>query len=132
MDASNYWVFANKPEGTYRGKIWDMYWILNNRRFPLEKDVHGYSRLKVGDVVYIRIYGQSYIGRFVVGEWQACPEIEPTLEGVGTYEMVDFDLWPRPVPQERVLGSLSNRDVRSRLIKITRDDALLIEAARSR
>lgn len=124
-----YWVFANKPAGTYGSRIWDMNWILHHRRFPLEPKVPGYSHVRPGDTVYLRIYGAAFIGRFTAGEWKRCPDLEPSVRGVGTFEMLDLILWPKPVPQGRVLSQLSNQDVRSRVIKITRDDALLIEAA---
>lgn len=125
----SYWVFANKPAGTYGSRIWDMNWILHHQRFPLEPKVPGHSHVRPGDTVYLRIYGEAFIGRFTVGEWKRCPELEPSVRGVGTFEMLDLVLWPRPVPQGRVLSQLSNQDVRSRVIKITRDDARLIEAA---
>ena len=121
----NYWVFANKPEGTY-DDIWDMSTILRTKRYSIYTSEDNRRHVKPGDVVYMRIYGESYIGRFVVGgAWTA----EPDDEGTGTFPMVDIELWARPVPQEVIIGDLSNHDVRSRIISITCEDGIKIETA---
>ncbi|MEN6545957.1 MAG: hypothetical protein ABFE07_07955 [Armatimonadia bacterium] len=131
--ATRFWVFADKPEGTYGHRIWDMSWIIPNRRYTLKKSERQRSQVRVGDVVYMRIYGQAYIGRFVVGgHWQPCPELDVNElapdNPPGTFAMRDVVLWSPPVRQDLVLHHLSNGNLRARVIEITREDGLLIEA----
>ena len=122
----NYWVFANKPEGTYDDNIWDMSAILRTERYSIYTSEDNRKHVKPGDVVYMRVYGDSYIGRFVVGgEWKA----EPDDEGTGTFPMADIELWSRPVPQNLVIRDLSNQNVMSRIIRIAYEDGIRIETA---
>ena len=128
----NYWVFANKSEGTYGHRIWDMSWILENNRYTLKKSERKRWQVKVGDVVYLRIYGQGYIGKFVIGgEWEPCPELDvnelPPSDPPGTFAMNDIVLWNRLARQDLVIRDLSNGDVRSRVVEITRADGEMIE-----
>lgn len=126
-----YWVFANKTFGTYGDRAWDMSWILKNGRYTLKRSERKRSQVRVGDVVYLRIYRLAYIGKFVIGgEWQPEPELEPGLpptDPAGTFPMTNVVLWDELVPQDFVLHELSNGDFRSRVIEITRADAELIE-----
>ena len=127
----NYWVFANKPEGTYGDTIWDMSTILRTECYPFNEDQPNRAYVKPGDVVYMRIYGESYIGRFVIGgKWAPLPTDEQKEEHItGTFPMPDIQRWSRPVPQILVMGELSNQDVMSRIISIKRDDSIIIETA---
>lgn len=133
MAEPRYWVFANKQHGFYGHRIWDMSWILENDRYTLKTKEKNRAHVRVGDIVYLRIYGDAYIGRFRVGgEWRPFPpDVEKDRpeypEYPGTFAMADLVLWKRPVPQDLVIRDLSNGDMRSRVIRITGKDALLIE-----
>ena len=127
----NYWVFANKPEGTYDDTIWDMATILRTECYPFNEDQPNRAYVKPGDVVYMRIYGESYIGRFVIGgKWAPLPADEQKGEHItGTFPMADIQLWSRPLPQNLVIRELSNQDVMARIIRITPADGVMIETA---
>lgn len=102
MSTPSYWIFSNKPQGQYGDSVWDMGWILAHRRYSLKKSEPLRAGVREGDVVYLRIYGESYIGRFIVGgEWTASPEECPDMpedNPVGTFAMEDLVLWSRPLP----------------------------------
>jgi len=126
-----YWVFANNRAGTYEDSDWDMTTILANHRYYFSRDERNRSKVAVGDVAFLRIYGDAHIGRCTVGNWKDDPESEKKYQiPCGSFEMLDLELWRRPVPQALIIRDLSNQDLRSRLISVTRDDAIAIEATR--
>lgn len=126
----NYWVFSNKAEGTYGDTMWDMREILRTNRYSLDRSERNRARIRPGDAVYMRVYGESFIGRFTVdGEWERHPEASE--ENHGFFPMRDVDLWSRSLPQTLILRDLSNGDVRSRVVSITRDDGIRIETAQA-
>lgn len=125
----SYWVFANYGAGTYEDSDWDMTTILANRRYYFARTERNRANVKAGDIAYMRLYGDAYIGRFRVGDWKEDPEAEAKHKvPCGSFQMNDLDLWRRPVPQSLILRDLSNQDVRSRIVSIQRDDAIAIEA----
>lgn len=129
----NYWVFSNKPEGYNKDNIWDMSTILRTNQYSYKKREGNRAHVKPGDIVYMRVYGQSYIGRFVIDrEWIAAPEDKQEWDKtvVGTFAMRDVEIWSRPLPQNLVIRDLSNQNIQSRIVRITHDDATMIETAK--
>lgn len=127
----NYWIFSNKVRGAYDGNIWDMNTILKTTRYSIKEKESNRSSIRPGDIVYMRIYGNSFIGKFIVGgEWIKAPAKEQKWkEPVGTFPMKEVDIWPRPLPQVLVMKDLSNQNYRRRIIKINPEDGIIIEAA---
>lgn len=128
----SYWVFSNHAEGTYEKTVWDMSTILRAHRYSLKQSEKNLSRVRPGDVIYMRIYGQSYIGKFVVGgPWTALAKKEQGTPGktIGFFPMDAVEIWPRPLPQNLILGDLSNQNFRARIVKITHDDDVRLRAA---
>ena len=126
----NYWIFSNKPEGTY-DNLWDQATIMKTRRYSLKEREANRKHVRPGDIVYLRIYNQHYIGKFTVGdEWAPFPESEQKWKvNAGFFPMKDIMIWPRPLPQSLILRDLSNLNYRLRVIKITHEDAIMIETA---
>ncbi len=126
----NYWIFSNKPAGSYTTK-YDMTWILAQNAYYFKKTEPNRARIQPGDVVYLRIFGDSYIGRCVIGdEWVVDPEyrLQQSPEA-GAFPLTNIELWSRPLPQGMVIRDLSNQDVRARIVRISHDDAIMIETA---
>ena len=64
-------------------------------------------------------------------QWEEDPESEiKHKHPCGGFAIDNLELWPRPIPQSLIIRDLSNQDIRSRIVKITRDDAISIEATR--
>jgi len=120
----NCWVFSNKPAGTYQGNIWDHGTTLKSKRYYFREDERNRHRVKLGDTVILRTFGIAYVGRFEVGEWHAGRKLK-----VGYFSMKRVVLWKRELPQALIIRDLSNRDVRSRIVRIADEDAFRIEAA---
>ncbi len=128
----NYWVFSNHPEGRYGESIWDMSTVIQTKRYSLKKSEPNRAYVKPGDVVYMRVYGEAYIGRFVIGaEWEAEPPDRQKWEKAvaGTFPMTNVVMWSRPLPQDLIIRDLSNQNHRARIVGITHDDGLMIETA---
>jgi len=127
----HYWIFSNKVAGAYKDNIWDMSTILATRRYSIKEKEGNRSHIKPDDIVYMRIYGNSFIGRFVVGaNWEKSEAKEQQWSGVvGTFLMKDVEIWSRPLPQVLVMKDLSNQNYRRRIIKISSEDGIIIEAA---
>jgi len=128
----NYWIFSNKPEGAYKNNIWDLSTILRKKQYSIKKRENNRPKVKPGDIVYLRIYGKYYHGRFVVGgEWKELPSSKQKWQNavVGIFPMKDVELWSRPLPQSLVIRDLSNQNYRRRIVGISRDDAIMIETA---
>lgn len=129
----NHWIFSNKPEGAYKGNIWDMSTILRKKQYSIKERENNRSKVKPGDIVYLRIYGDCYHGRFIVGgKWKALPQSKQEWQNtvVGVFPMKDVELWPRTLPQSLIMRDLSNQNHRCRIVRVTRDDAIIIETAR--
>ncbi len=129
----SYWVFSNRPEGAYDGNVWDLSTILRTKRYSIKSTEANRAHVKPGDIVYMRVYGDCYHGRFVVGgEWKPEPKGKQKWPGkvVGTFPMKDTEVWTRPVPQSLVMRDLSNQNYRRRIVNITREDGVIVETAR--
>ncbi len=128
----NYWIFSNKPEGTYPDDDWDMSTILQRKAYYLNEKERNRASVVSGDIVYLRIFGESYIGRFTIGgAWE--PDLrwkEKHSHKTGAFPMKNIDLWKRPLPQGLIIRDLSNQDIRSRVIRITLEDSVRIETAK--
>lgn len=124
-------MVSNYGAGTYEDSDWDITTILANRRYYFKRDERNRANVAIGDIAYMRLYGDSYIGRFTVGEWKDDSEAE-AKHGMscGSFHMQDLELWRRPVPQSLIMRDLSSQDFRSRIVSIERDDAIAIEATR--
>lgn len=128
----NYWIFSNKREGAFKNNIWDMSTILRKKQYSIKEKESNRSKVKPRDIVYLRIYGDCYQGRFVVGgEWKALPQNKQEWANAvaGTFPMKDIVLWSRTLPQSLIMCALSNQNFRRRIVKITRDDSIMIETA---
>src|SRR2546422_5822045 len=128
----NYWVFSNKPAGSY-GNLWDLEATLKTKRYYFREDERNRRKVKPGDVVILRIFGLGYIGTFLVGEWHQADDWN-TSDGrkvrVGYFEMKKVDLWKRELPQPLILRELSTKDFRNRLVRVTAEDVIKIDTAR--
>lgn len=127
----NYWVFSNKPQGSYDNNIWDQHQIIKSNLYTIREKEFNRAHVRQGDIVYMRIYNQSYIGKFTAGsEWKPLPKSKQEWEATaGQFTMKDVLLWSRPLPQSLIMNDLSNHNFRHRIVSITRDDALMIESA---
>jgi hypothetical protein len=129
----NYWVFSNKPAGTYGGNIWDHGTTLKSKRYYFREDEKSRRRVKAGDIAILRTFGHGYVGQFEVGDWHGGEEWkgkDGRRHVIGYYDVKKMVAWKRELPQALILKELSNRDVRSRLIPITGEDALKIDTGR--
>jgi len=126
-----YWIFSNKPGGAYDNNIWDQATIMKTHRYTIKEPEPNRKHVRPGDIVYMRTYNQSYIGKFTVGdEWTLLPEDEQVWRHrTGQFPMTDVVVWSRPLPQSLIIRDLSNRNYRLRIVKITKDDANMIETA---
>jgi len=127
----SYWVFSNRRAGEYDGSEWDMSWILENRKYYLEQSERNRANVRPDDVVFLRIYGEHYLGRCVIaGDWVNDPDGRTKHDtDTGWFPTRDLLRWRRQLPQGLIIRDLSNQDVRSRIIKITAEDGLKIETA---
>lgn len=126
----SYWVFSNYPAGRYENSDWDMFTILRTMRYYFKDKERNRSAVKVGDIAYMRIYGEAYIGYFSVGGWNPDPDsLQKHSMPAGAFEMRDLVLWKRPLPQGLAIRDLSNKDIRSRIVGISRDDSIALNAA---
>lgn len=131
--ASKTWLFANKPEGSYKSSVWDMSTILKTNNYSIKQSEKNRAKVGPGDVVYMRIYGEGFIGRFAIGgEWRALNKREQKWKGsiVGVFPMTDVEIWSHCVPQSLVFCDLSNQNHRLRIARATANDVSLIECAR--
>ncbi len=122
----NYWVFSNQVRGYYDDSIWDMSTILKTNQYSIAKGTANRANVKVDDIVFMRIYGDYYIGHFrVADEWRDL--LDPEEESAGVFDMTEVVIWKRPIPQGLVINDLSNQDKRSRIICIKYEDCTIIE-----
>lgn len=126
-----FWVFSNKPAGSYQGNIWDHGTTIRTKRHYFREDEKNRRKVKPSDVGILRIFGAGYIGRFEVGKWNGgdvWKKGRRTLK-IGYFKMKKLTIWKRELPQQLIIRDLSNKDVRSRLIRIASEDALKIDTA---
>jgi len=130
-DSPQYWVFSNKRDGAYGGSIWDMTTVLKKQSYSIKESQANRKRVRPGDVVYMRIFGRSFIGRFIVdGPWKALPARQQKWKDTaGAFPMSEIEIWSRPIPQSLVLPLLSNQNHRGRIMRINHDDGVAIETA---
>jgi len=127
----NYWVFSNKPEDSY-GNVWDQRAILRSGQYTIKESEPNQKGVRPGDVVYMRIYGQHYSGKFTVaGKWTPLDPAEQKWEGIvaGQFPMKDVVVWQRPLPQSLIIHDLSGKSIRQRIARITAEDGAMIETA---
>ena len=128
----NYWVFSNKPAGTYGNSFWDHATTLKTKRYYFAEKERNLKKVQAGDVVVVRAFGDAYHGRFNVDDWHG-GEVWKSSDGkdlrIGFFDVKNLVSWKRPIPQALILRDLSNGDVRSRIIRITAEDVLKIETA---
>jgi hypothetical protein len=129
--SKSYWVFSNKDEGSYNYNDWDMATILKTKRYYLCEKEWNLRHVNPGDVGYMRIYGDRFIGKFeVASEWKPDLNLKKTSKGKpGFFPIKNIEKWKRSLPQNLIIADLSNQNKRHRLIKITKDDSLKIEFA---
>jgi hypothetical protein len=130
--SKNYWIFSNKPEGAYGNRDWDMASVLRTKHYYLLENENNRSYIKSGDLVYMRIYGECFLGKFTVGgNWAFDPKSEDKHNCKAGYFPIGDDLiiWKRPLPQNLILHDISNKNIRSRISYITREDTVKIDTA---
>lgn len=130
--SQNYWIFSNKPERAYGNSDWDMSSILKTNHYYLLEEENNRSHIKQGDFVYMRIYGECFLGNFTVGgNWAFDPKSEDKHNCKAGYFPIGDDLliWKRPLPQNLILRDLSNQNIRARISYITYEDTIKIETA---
>lgn len=126
-----YWIFSNKPEGFYQNNLWDLATNLRSCKYTIKEHEMNRKRVMPGDIVYLRIYGRSIIGKFVVDDpWKPLPKKQQLWKVIaGNFRMKDLVLWKSPLPQNIILGFLSNQNHRHRIVGITEEDSIRIETA---
>ena len=89
------------------------------------------KRVMPDDIVCMRIYGNSMIVKFLVdGPWKALPKNRQKFRHTaGTFPMKDVMVWKSPLPQNVILGLISNQNHRHRIVGITGEDSIKIETA---
>lgn len=130
----NYWIFSNDWMRGADDDMWGLTPVLKHKRYMFDFTERNRRHVEVGDTVYMRIYGQSVIGSFVVGSpWESSGTY--SYEGkeikYGYFPMINIDLWKTKVPFGYVQPQLSNQDQRSRIIRLNHDDAVAIDTTRS-
>ena len=140
MANHKHWVFSNKAGGHY-GNLWDMDAILKANQYSIFQTECNRKNISAGDVVFFRTYGDSYLGHCIIaGPWTPFtegalradndPNSLSNIGKVGYFPIKGVDVWAHPLPQSLIMSQLSNGDFRSRIISITADDAVRIEAVR--
>ncbi len=131
VEQNGFWVFSNKSAGTYENSDWDMSTILDRSEYYFAESEGNRAYVRPGDVVAMRIYRESYIGKFrVSGNWTPDPEAEEKHNcKAGYFPMAHVCRFRRPVPQSLIMGDLSNGDFRSRIVKIQHEDIVRIDTA---
>lgn len=113
----NYWVFSNNPTSSYLGIIWDHGTTVRSNRYYFEEDEPNRKKIRTSDVVILRVFGVTYVGRFEVGDWHGGEE---WTEDAGRkltvrfFEMKKVNLWKGELPQELIIRDLSSEDSRGR------------------
>ena len=131
VEQNSFWVFSNKIAGTYNNSDWDMSTIFDRSQYYLAESERNRAYVRLGDVVAMRIYGESYVGTFRVShDWKPDPEAEEKHDcKAGYFPMAEVALFRRPVPQSLIMGDLTNGDFRSRIVKIQHSDIIRIDTA---
>src|SRR5689334_19051793 len=95
--------------------------IIQKKAYYLAEKERNRSNVETGDIAYLRIFGESYIGRFTIGgAWVPDPSgQEKHGLKTGGFPMKDIVIWKRPLLQWLIIRELSNQDVRSRLVRVT-------------
>ena len=125
-----YWVFSNAPEGRYDGNHWDQRTIIRTKRYYLRENQANRRHVRSGDVGVLRVFGEGYAGRFLVGDWHIDSRASKKYEvSCGYFDIRQLQRWKRTLPHYLVHDQISNKNVRGRLLRITRDDFLRIETA---
>ena len=108
--------------------------LLNPRILPKsQKSEPNRLAVRVNDHVFMRIYGDSFIGTFkVAGLWKPLPKSQQhwTKVEAGVFPMTEVELWDRPLPQSLIIGDLSNHDHRKRIVRLDSADSIKIETAK--
>lgn len=125
-----YWIFSNKAKDEYGGNDWDMSTILGRQQYYLKKDEPNCKHVRPGDIVFMRIFGDCYFGRFIVEDWVDDPD-GMNKYGVesGYFRMASTEIWNPPLPQFLVIRDLENGNMRRRIISIKQNDVITIETA---
>src|SRR5436190_1052494 len=116
------WLFSNKPQDSYKDELWDMRAILQLNEYSIGERNHNRAKVRPGDTVYMRIFGDSFIGHFrVASEWT---RVEASRQKwlpkvvAGVFLMRETQVWERPLPQSLVINELSNQNHRIRIIRL--------------
>jgi hypothetical protein len=127
----NYWMFSNDEEGRNNGNDWDMATIFKTRKYYLRNREKNRSYIKLGDTVYLRIYGKGFIGKCrIAGNWVTDAESKEKYgEDAGSFLIENIFRWKTILPFELVIKDLSKHDHRNRLVHLTQDDGIIIEAS---
>jgi len=121
----NCWIFSSKDYDYYGPCDWDLETIVKRKQYYLKHKEKCCTKIKPGDMVFLRIFGKYYIGTFNIGgpwiadkDWKA----KGYEQESGAFPMVNLEIWERPLPQNLVIRELSNHNMRSRVIRINSED----------
>jgi hypothetical protein len=65
-----YWIFSNRPSG-HKDNLRDQSVIIKTKKYSIAETENNRKKVKPGDIVCMRAYGQAFIGKFVIsGEWK--------------------------------------------------------------
>ena len=129
-----FWIFSNEPLGHRGDDFWDMKAILSTKRYSFRKSERNLRHIQKGDLVFIRIFGDSLIGSFEIGG--AWKQLQPKnqqnpVNDFGTFPMIKLDIWNTKLQFYLIQPELSNKDQRSRIIRLREDDSIKIETVRN-
>jgi len=128
----NYWIISNKPQGYYDNNDWDMSTIFRTKYYTIREKENNRKYIKPGDIVYLRIFGSSFIGKFIIRRsWEKWPKRKQKYKSViGAFKMKDVQIWKRSIPQDLIIREISNQSYRPRIIKISQEDSVVIETVK--
>jgi hypothetical protein len=118
------WIFSNKSEGTYEGQEWDLNFTFHKHGYYFLEKEPSRTRVAEGDTVYLRVFGDSYIGKCSIAEpWKPDPDGPKKYEvKTGLFPIDELIRWKRPLPQSLIIRDLSTSDVRHRIVPIESAD----------
>ncbi len=120
----NFWCLCNHHEGKYGDSDWDTNTILANKHYYLRQQERNRKHIKVGDRVLFREYGTGFWGTCEISsEWTPDENaLHKHEEEAGWFSFRGVKQWDTVLPYETIYSELSNKDHRSRIIRLSEKD----------
>lgn len=125
MPDTNYFIFANYPDGEYDGSFWDTSNILETGEYYFTlKDKLTYKPVPNDIIIFKEFKSKTYWGEAVVDV--ANEQVKIGNEEVIRFRLKSIKKWLFSLNTDLVYDSLSNKDTRARIVNITQQDYQLI------